>query len=72
MSSALSEISYVYSLHGKLRSDFLGGAIVDALREVLGDNLRLCFSLTVDENSVSEPKDSSFETCGEGRFRLKT
>jgi hypothetical protein len=66
-------ISYTYALHGKLKTDFLGGALVDALREVLGGRELGWFELEINGTKITSLDESDFESSPKtlGKFRIK-
>jgi hypothetical protein len=67
------KISYVYALHGKLRTDFLAGAVVDAVREILGDRPNTWFELQIDGQLIAKVNSELFEAHEKinGRFRVR-
>lgn len=67
------KISYIYALHGKLRTDFLGGALIDAVREILGDAPNTWFELLFEGQNVTKVDSKLFEASEEivGRFRVR-
>jgi hypothetical protein len=67
------KISYVYALHGKLRTDFLAGAVVDAVREILGDLPNTWFELQIDGQLIKKVNSELFEAHEKinGRFRVR-
>jgi hypothetical protein len=67
------KISYIYALHGKLRTDFLGGAVVDAVREIIGDAPDTWFELLIDGQIVTKVNSELFEASKDivGRFRVR-
>lgn len=67
------KISYIYALHGKLRTDFLAGAVIDAVREIIGDKPETWFEVKVDEQPVTKINSKLFEIHEKvrGRFRVK-
>lgn len=72
-SPSTEKISYIYALHGKLRTDFLAGSVVDAVREILGDYPDSWFELRVDGQTITKVNSKLFEASEKinGRFRVK-
>jgi hypothetical protein len=66
-------ITYVYALHGKLRSDFLAGAIIDAVKLIGTDDARQCFELDINGQPVERFNSKQFQPCGSSKtmFRIK-
>jgi hypothetical protein len=67
------KISYIYALHGKLRIDFLAGAVIHAIREIIGDKPDTWFEVKVDEQPVTKINSKLFEIHEKvhNRFRIK-
>jgi len=65
-------LSYVYALHGKLRSDFLAGAIVDAVKLIGTDDPSQCFEIEIDGERISKMNSEFFEPCGSSPTRFKS
>ena len=72
-SPSKEKISYIYALHGKLRTDFLAGSVIDAVREIIGDHPNTWFELQVDGQAITKVSSELFETSEKfpGRFRVK-
>jgi hypothetical protein len=70
---AKEKISYVYALHGKLRTDFLAGAVIDAVREILGERPDTWFELQIDGQLITKVNSELFEANEkiDGRFRVR-
>jgi hypothetical protein len=66
-------ITYVYALHGKLRSDFLAGAIIDAVKLIGTDDARQCFELDINGQPVERFNSKQFQPCGSSKtmFRIR-
>jgi hypothetical protein len=66
-------ITYSYALHGKLRTDFLAGSVIDATREILGDKPDTWFELQIDGQLITKVNSDLFEAHEKiiGRFRTK-
>jgi hypothetical protein len=71
--SEKEKISYIYALHGKLRIDFLAGSVIDAVREIIGDQPNTWFELHVDGQAITKVNSELFETNDKvpGRFRVR-
>lgn len=65
-------LSYIYALHGKLRSEFLAGAIVDAVKLIGTNNPHQCFELDIDGAKVTKMNSTLFEPCGPVATRFKS
>jgi hypothetical protein len=72
-SKGTGTISYTYALHGKMRSEFLGGAVVDAAKQIIGDDPYRCFSLQFEGRQVTAMNSKLFQPCERvaGGFRIR-
>jgi hypothetical protein len=66
-------INYVYALHGKLRSDFLAGAIIDAVKLIGTNDAKQCFELDLNGQPVTQFNSKQFQPCGSSQtmFRIR-
>lgn len=71
-STTQGTLSYIYALHGKLRSEFLAGAIVDAVKLIGTGNPHQCFELAIDGAKVTKMNSELFEPCGPVATRFKS
>jgi hypothetical protein len=65
-------LSYVFALHGKLQSEFLAGALIDAVKLIGTDNPHQCFELDIDGAKVTKMNSSLFAPCERFSARFKS
>ena len=65
-------MSFVYALHGKLQSEFLAGALIDAVKLVGTDDPHQCFELDIDGAKVTQMNSNLYAPCSRYSSRFKS